>query len=271
MTATVSPQGAPRPTSTPAPATALVDDTRLKAAIEEALGEERDKFAVAVIRPADGRAAFVAADRVFYAASLFKLAVLYEAALRISRGELVLDEKVRLTEEDLAEDLGTAARLPLDEENQLPLGDALRAMVMMSDNATAVALLHLLGGAAIDATLREVGATTTSVNTREQPTTARDMALLMEAILVGRGLNEPTHRLVLESLAAQETRLGIPAGLPRGTPAGNKTGTWEAATHDVAWVEAPGGRYVVAVLSATDRDWRRIAAVSEAIYQEMSR
>jgi beta-lactamase class A len=62
-----------------------------------------------VVRPSDGRAAIVDGDRVFYAASLFKLAVLYEAGLRLSRGELRLDDVLEISEEDLAQDPGRPA------------------------------------------------------------------------------------------------------------------------------------------------------------------
>jgi hypothetical protein len=56
----------------------------------------------------------------------------------------------------------------------------------------------------------------------------------------------------------------------RTTGAGNKTGTWEHITHDVAYVDAPGGTYIIAVLSDTDRDWDQIADVSEAVYSALT-
>jgi beta-lactamase class A len=47
---------------------------------------------------------------------------------------------------------------------------------------------------------------------------------------------------------------------------GNKTGTWDNATHDVAFVEAPGGTYVIAVLTDGSGGWAPIARVSAAVY-----
>ncbi|HEX6031203.1 MAG TPA: serine hydrolase [Tepidiformaceae bacterium] len=280
--ASATPVRTPTATRTPRPARTvtpvqpfgrsltLVEDPDLANAIEDALGDEADHFSVVVVRPSDGRAALVDPDRVFYAASLFKLAVLYEAGLRLSSGVILLDDPLHLSDEELAEDLGTADELELDEEGNLPLGDALEAMVTVSDNATAVALLHLFGSYNVDLTLRALGIETLSVNTRELPATARDVARLMDAIVAGEGLDAASHELLLGLLSRQTVRGGIPSGLPDDVLSGNKTGTWEHITHDVAYVDAPSGTYIIAVLSDTDRDWDRIAEVSEAVYEALA-
>ena len=62
------------------------------------------------------------------------------------------------------------------------------------------------------------------------------------------------------------TRFGIPQLLPPPIAVGNKTGTWPSATHDVAFVDAPGGAYVIAVLSDRGWVWEPIARVSRAVY-----
>ena len=248
----------------------LIDDPELREAIEDALGDAREDFSVVVVRPWDGRSALVDADREFYAASLFKLAILYEAGLRLSRGELYLDDLLEISEEELEQDLGTLENQERDEDGNLTILNALEAMVTVSDNSSAVALLHLFGGHNVDATLRGLGIETTSVNTRELPTTARDMARIMDAIVAGEGLDPASHELLLGMLSRQTVRSGIPRGLPDEVDSGNKTGTWEDITHDVAYVEAETGTYIIAVLSETDRDWDAIRDVSEAVYELMA-
>ena len=248
----------------------LIEDEDLRDAIADALGDNAEHFSVVVVRPSDGRAALLDPDRTFYAASLFKLAVLYEAGLRLSRGTLGLADRLYLSEDDIAEDLGTLQYVTLDEEGTVALGDALEAMVTFSDNSIAVALLHVFGGGNIDATLRGLGVQATSVNTVDLPTTAREMARVMDAILAGEGLDPATHALLLGMLSRQQIRDGIPHGLPEGVGSGNKTGTWDGATHDVAWVDAPSGAYVIAILSDTARDWRTISDVSAAVYASLA-
>lgn len=260
----------PEPTLQPARAAPSREDARLGRAIEHALGDDLPHTSAAVRRLSDGRTASVDGDREFYAASTFKLAVLYEAERRRSLGLLNLDDEIQISEEDLAEDLGTINDVPAEAGGGVRIRTALHAMITISDNASANALLHLLGGESIDRTLRELGLTHTSVNTHDLPTTAGDMAILMQAIVEGRGVSAEARDEMRGFLSAQLTRDGIPAGLPRGVPVGNKTGTWEGATHDIAFVDAPGGTYVIAILSDRGWEWAPIERVSAAVYEALA-
>jgi len=250
---------------------AALPDDALARAVLAALGDDTESYSVVIRRLRDGRGFELNPNREFYAASTFKLAVLYEVERRISTGDLRLDDRVTISGEDAAEDLGTLAALPLAPDGSLTIGDALRAMVTRSDNASAVALLHLVGAANVDATLRRIGAADLSVNTRDLPATAAGMARLMEAIVRGENLSPDARRHARDLLLAQEWREGIPAGLPPGATAGNKTGTWEGLTHDIGFVEAPGGTYVIAVLSAHGWVWDPIARISAAAWNELAR
>ena len=246
------------------------DDMRLRRSIEDALGPDIAHVSVVVRRLADGRAAAVNGDHVYYAASTFKLAILYEAERRRSTGELDVDSVIYMDGEDLTEDLGTLDRVVFEADGGIRVRAALEAMTTYSDNSSAVALLHLLGGSAIDESLRALGLHATSVNTRDLPTTADDLALLMQAIVQGRGVSREARDEMRSFLLNQRTRDGIPAGLPSHVAVGNKTGTWENATHDVAFVDAPNGVYVIVILSDQGWAWEPIRRVSKAVFREMS-
>lgn len=245
----------------------LTTDPALRAAIQSALGSEISHYGIVVRRLKDGRGVAINAEQKFYAASTFKLAVLYEVERRRSEGLIQDTESVV---PDAAEDLGTLNEVPRAADGTVSVPDALKAMVTISDNSTAVALLHLVGGDNIDHSLAQLGLTNTSVNTPELPTTAADMALLMEAIVEGRGVSDAARRDMRQLLLEQQTRTGIPAGVPANVPVGNKTGTWEGDTHDIAFVDAPGGTYIIAILSDTSWDWAPIARVSQAVYDTLA-
>jgi beta-lactamase class A len=246
------------------------DDPELKRVIEQALGDDKDGASVVVKRLTDGTMARWNADRVYYAASLYKLAVLYEAFRQRKLGTLSFERAVPVTEAYVAQDLGTLTRLPRTPEGGLAIGEAVRGMVTLSDNTSATILLDVLGHRNIDATLQALGLTSTSVNTTDLPTTAADMARLMEAIVRGEGLDAQSAQEMLALLLAQETRAGIPRGIPQGVQVGNKTGTWPGATHDVAVVLAPTGPYVIAVLTEGSWAWNPITRVSQAVYQYLA-
>lgn len=267
----LTPPAAPALGSDRAPGSVeLATDPLLRAAVEQALGSSISDYGVVVRRLRDGRGVAINASETFYAASTFKLAVLYEVERRISEGLIHESDRIYLTDADVVEDLGTLGDVPVANDGSISIGEALRAMVTLSDNSTAVALLHSVGAANIDASLAKLGLEHTSVNTHDLPTTAADMALLMEAIVTGRGLNDAARREARQLLLEQRTRDGIPSGLPPGALVGNKTGTWEDATHDIAFVDAPGGVYVIAVLSDRSWAWQPISAVSKAVYETMT-
>jgi beta-lactamase class A len=243
------------------------EDAELVRVIEEALGDDKDGASVVVKRLTDGATAHWNADRVHYAASLYKLTVLYEAFRQRKLGALSFEKAVPVTGAYLDQDLGTINRLPRTPEGDLEIGVAVRGMVALSDNTSATILLDLLGHRNIDATMRALGLTSTSVNTTELPTSALDMARVMEAIVRGEGLDPQAAQEMLAMLLAQETRSGIPRGIPAGVRTGNKTGTWPGATHDVAVVLAPTGAYVIAVLTDGSWAWDPITRVSRAVYE----
>ncbi len=264
----LAPHVAPPVTSVRGPGSyELATDPRMRAAITGALGSDLPHYSIVVRRLGDGHGVAINADRQFYAASTFKLAVLYEVERRRSDGLIHGNDELQLTDADLAEDLGTISEVAVGADGRLPISKALEAMVTLSDNATAVALMHLVGASNIDETLMALGLQHTSVNTEALPTTAADMALLMEAIVEGKGMSDEAKAEMRELLLGQKTRTGIPAGLPASVRVGNKTGTWEGITHDVAFVEAPGGTYVIAVLSDRGWAWDPIARVSKAVYE----
>lgn len=241
----------------------------LQAALDEAVKDE-GSVSVVIKRLADGATATVNGDDSWYAASLFKLAVLYAVERDIASGALHLDDRLFIRGEDYAEDLGTADWLPISDDGSLSLAEALEAMVTVSDNATAVALQHVLGSSLIDERLADLGLSNTSVNTYDLPTTASDMAILMESIVTGRGISQETSTYARALLQAQTTRSGIPSAVGNAV-VGNKTGTWSGATHDVAFVEGPGGLYVIAILTDGSWDWDRVARIGEKMHEAIAK
>ena len=253
------------------PSVAAGGDPALLDVIVRALGPDADVTSVVARRLPDGAGAQWNADRVHYAASLYKLAVLYEAYRQRELGLLAFDHRVALGPQHYYEDLGTLDRLPFGPDGDLAIGDALRSMVTFSDNASAALLLDVLGHASIDGAMTALGLRATSVSTEYLPTDATDMVVLdmvvlMEAIVRGEGLDAGAAEEMVALLLAQETRSGIPRGVPDGVPVANKTGTWPGSTHDVALVFAPAGAYILAVLTEASWDWEPITRVSAAVY-----
>jgi beta-lactamase class A len=241
-------------------------DPVLERVVRTALDGRLDHYSVVVKELTQGTGVAINADRAFYAASLFKLGVMYEAYRQAEAGQLPLDKELTVTREALADDLGTLEKVQLEVGDRLTVGRLIELMVIFSDNTSSVLLRDALDRQTIDRTMRGLGLRSTSVATPELPTTAADMAILGEAIATGRGVSQPASKEMTQMLLKQSVRGRIPAGIPAGIEVANKTGTWEDVGHDVAIVYAPSGTYVIAVLSdLTVRD-DLIAQLSGRVY-----
>lgn len=243
-----------------------VPDPALQVVVEGALAPYEGAYSVVVHHLGDGRYAAVDPDRVYYAASLYKLALLLEVYRQRDAGEIDLGQMLTLEEKYVEYDFGTLELLGLEEGDEISLADAVRAMIVVSDTPTAVMVGDVVGLARADATLRSLGIQHMTVNSYDLPTTARDMARLLEAVAAGEGVSAESRRAMLSLLLQEGIRPGIPAGVPAGTPVAHKTGNWMNATHDVALVWSPAGPYIIAVLSDQPWTWEPVVEVSRAVY-----
>jgi beta-lactamase class A len=302
ITPRAEPTVTPEPTSTPVPATAVVvptappmvrlpevkslehlsadvavpelsatfatpsEDPALAALIRTTLSGYEGTYSVVVRNLEDGRFAALNEGEVYYAASLFKLALLLEAYRQRDAGEIDFSQVLTLEEKYAVYDLGTLESLGLEAGDMLTLADAIRAMIIVSDTPTAVMVQDVVNPWRVDQTLRSLGVNDMSVMTTDLPTTARDMALLMEAVAAGEGVTAESRREMLALLLQEWIRGGIPSGVPANSAVAHKTGNLANATHDVALVWGPGGPYIISVLSDRSWDWEATVAVSRAVW-----
>ena len=231
-----------------------------------ALGDEAPHYAIVVKRLRDGAGAAHQPDRVFYAASLFKLAVLYELYHQRALGLISFDEELPLTEHYADLDLHTL-RWPVG--SRVPVADLARAMITYSDNAAANLLLDRLGAANLNAHLAALGLRTTRI-TPDLPTSAAEMAILVEMIGRGQAVSPEASQEMLDLLLSQQINDRLPARLPEGVRVAHKTGNWQDACHDVGLVLAPFGPYVVAVLSDQTDCASTVAELSRLIYDTLA-
>jgi len=242
-------------------------DAGLQAAIEAALAGREGSYSVVVHNLANGRAASLNSDKVYYAASLYKLEVLLEVFRQRDAGQLDFGSLLTLEKKYIELDLKTLDALGIIENDQVTVQDAIRAMTIVSDTPTAALLQDTVGASRIDQTLGSLGLGSTQSQNHELPTTARDMARLLTAIAAGEGGVSAESRNEMLSLLEQEGyRAGVIAGMPSDVAVAHKTGSYSDATHDVALVWGPKGPYVIAVLTDRSYDWDAIREVSRAVW-----
>jgi len=247
---------------------ALVHDDVLERVVRQSMGSEGERFAVVVKNLADGRGVALSAERHFYAASLFKTWVMLEAFHQQDAGLLDLAERYVVSDYYERYRLNPGELPGCDE---VSLRGALARMMSVSDNVAANLLLDRVGAWNVNAALRGLGLSVSGFFQDDSlPTTAADMALLLEAVARRQAVSAAASDEMLALLGTESIDDRLPALLPAGTQVAHKTGSWPTATHDAGIVFSPEATYIIVVL--TDFDFRkggaeRIAQLSQAVYE----
>jgi beta-lactamase class A len=232
---------------------------------------------------------YLRADESFHAASTMKVPVMIELFRRVDAGALRLDQGVPLVNHFVSIADGSSYSLnPADDSDSLaytlvgtrvPIRDLIDHMITRSSNLATNALIDLIGAENANATAHRLGATNIKVlrGVEDTPafragmnntTTARDLAVLLEAIETGRAASRASCDQMRDILARQEFNEEIPAGLPPGTRVAHKTGWITGVLHDAA-VVYPANRkpYVLVVLTRDIPDEK----VARALIADISR
>jgi beta-lactamase class A len=205
------------------------------------------------------------ADAKVTTASLYKLGVLMEAERRVDSGQSRYSDSITIGPDDVTDE-GSA----YEPGAVLSLDDALEAMITVSDNGAALALWHLFGGSAIEASLVRAGlpdvlSFDAEGNTLTTPhATGTFFQLLARKELVSAAASER----MLARLERQALNDRLPALLPKQTVVAHKTGNLAGLTHDAGIIFTPDGPRIVVVMTWDSFDGANafIAEVGAIVY-----
>jgi beta-lactamase class A len=244
----------PRP-GAQAAAPALIVTPEAANRIDALLMRQSGRAAVVVAGGRSGEMLYaVDADEPVFAASLYKLGVLLEAERRIDAGTLGPADLITVTAADQSESgsfTATGSVLTVDE--------ALERTIVLSDNASALALIRRLGIAHVQATLDREGIYL-RFTADGAITTARGIATFFGELVRGSLVSRDASARMFARLSRQRTVDRLPAALPAGAVLAHKTGNLGFATHDAGIVTGPGGAPIVLVVLTWD------SAEQDAIY-----
>jgi beta-lactamase class A len=221
-------------------------DAELESLIRERLGDDEGRYGVVIKDLSDGRGVEINSERLFYAASLFKLSVMFEIFHQREAGLIDLGEQYIAS--DYYAGFGLGPRL-IAQCEEVTIERMLEATMSVSDNAAAIMLQDRAGPRHINASMSALGLEATALLSDALPLTAADIALLLEAIARGDAVNEDASLQMAELLVTEKIDDRIPSGVPDGTIVAHKTGNWTNATHDAGIVYGARSTYVVVLLS----------------------
>ena len=256
---------------------------------------QRQIIAVAFYDLRDGTSFLRNEREMFHAASTMKVPVMFGVFEAVSRGELNLDQQIRVRNEFTSIFDGSRYALEAREDSDgelytkigtdVPLEELVRRMIVRSSNLATNLVIELVGAPRIMTLMKQIGANDIRVLRGVEDdkayeagmnnmTTAYDLLLIFRALGERRVISDATSEAMISILAAQEHRDGIPAGLPPGTRVANKTGSITKISHDSGLVMTNDGHYVLVVLTRgfdkNDDAQKVIARISRAVWRARS-
>lgn len=140
-------------------------------------------------------------------------------------------------------------------EDSPAVRNALEEMITYSDNDAWRYLTNYLGGSfaggmeKVTEFCAENGYPDSGRLAYSSCTSAKDTGRFLSRILDGTNVSEEASDEMLGLLTQQYWREKIPAGVPQGVVTANKTGELDEVQNDAAIVFAPGGTYILVVLT----------------------
>lgn len=235
----------------------------LRTRILEMMSKVDGTFGLVVKVVGSGDEMNINGDQVFPSASIIKIPILVEALRQGIEGDLSLDERISLREEDKVGGSGVLKELAAGL--RLPLIDILTLMIIVSDNTAANMAMRRVGMSNINSNLKLLGLSKTVLQRElmdfdarnrglENLTSPRDMCDLLEMLVSKTILDEKSCENALDIMKRQQVRDRIPRYLPVGITVAHKTGEIAGIRHDVGVVFVGKEPYVFSAMSKDLRD-----------------
>jgi beta-lactamase class A len=245
-------------------------DATLERALRELASRVRGDVGIYVRHLRTGRGAAIRADELFPTASMIKVPIMIGVHDAVARGELHYSDTLTWRdslrysgEDDLFNHLRDSTRLAL------PMIQLVS--ITTSDNAASLWLQGLVGGARINTWLAEHGFDSTRVNSRTPgreearrryqwgQTTPREMAELLVRIREGKAVSVAASEAMYRTLSRIYWNGESLSRIPPWVQAASKQGSVDRSRSEVMLVNAPGGDYVVCIITRNQLDERYTA------------
>jgi beta-lactamase class A len=235
----------------------------------------KGKVAVALKNLKTGEEIYLNADEVMPTASLIKLPVMVETYWQANEGKVKLDTMLTLKKADKVQ--GSGILTPhFSDGASFSLRDAVRLMIVYSDNTATNMVLDQIGLPSTNARMEKLGLKDTKINAKvfradtrlDQErgkkyglgsTTAREMVQLLEMIEGGKVVSPEASKDMLDHLKRCDDKEKMTRFLPAGTVVAHKTGSVNASKTDAGIIYTKSGPVVVCVLTDGNEDQRWVA------------
>jgi len=248
----------------------IIPKTNLHETILQALLGAKGEYSVVVKDLKNGKKESFNGNKVYEIASLYKLWVMAEVFREIQNGTLSKKETLSEDISVLNKDFNISSESAELAEGTiiLTVGEALKQMITISHNYSALLLTKRIGISNVNKFLRKNGFLNSHIG--GTPTaTADDIALFFEKLYKNKLANAKYTQEMLDLLKAQKLNGKLPKYLPKGTIIAHKTGEINYLSHDAGIIYTKNKDYIIVVLSKSNYPpgaVERIAQISKAVF-----
>lgn len=236
--------------------TAVAAEPTLESRLKPIADKHKGKVAVAVKNLATGDGYALNADEVMQTASLIKLAVMVEAYRQADAKKVDFAKTLTLTKDDKVPGAGVLTD-HFSDGATFPLKDAVRLMIVFSDNTATNMVLDQIGIKSVNDTTKELGLPETRINakvfkgstTSVDPertkkyslgsTSANECVKVLELIHTGKAASSESCQAMLGHLKANDDKEQLVRDLPPGTVVAHKTGATNQVRTDAGIIYVP--------------------------------
>ena len=255
------------------PAAAWDNSRMLLGTWEKIAADAKGRVGAAVMLLESSESADLNGDEYFVMQSVYKLPIAMAALQRVDKGELKLDQMVKVEKRDfVGQGVYSPVRDKYPDGARLSLAELVRYTISESDGTTSDVLMNLVGGArSVMAFLMEIGVSGINVvnlekeigrdwqTQYENSATPKAAVQLLAALQARRGLSAESRALVLKlMIESVPGARRIKGQLPAGTVVAHKTGTGgtrdgiTSATNDIGIIALPDGRHLAVAVFISD-------------------
>ncbi len=250
-------------------------DPGLKLVIDQALEGTRGTYAIYYKNLKTAETYFQHEEKIYPAASLYKLWLMATTFKLINEGKLSEDEQLKKDAAELNKifDIATESAELTEGGVAMSVSEATEKSITISHNYAALLLTSRVKVSNMRQFLKDEGFAYSSIG---QPpyTSAIDIAKFYEKLYKGQLISREYSDKMLAILKKQRLNDRIPKYLPDIIEVAHKTGEIDTFKHDAGIVFTPKGDYILVVLSESTvplQAAERIARVSDAIYTYVQR
>jgi beta-lactamase class A len=257
----------------------------------------KGKVAIAVKHIESGETFFLNADEAMPTASLIKFPIMVETYRQAKEGKVKLDELLSLTKEEMVQGSGILTE-HFSPGAQISLRDAVRLMIVYSDNTATNMVLEKIGIPSTNTLMDELKLPNTRINakvfkgstTSVDPartkkyglgsTTAKEMVELLDLLHGNKLVSPEACKAMLDHLKKCDDKDKFPRFLPATVSVAHKTGSVNNSRTDAGILYFKEGPVALCVLTDENEDktWKQdnagnrlCAEVAKSVHEHYSK